>query len=83
MIFFRFIVALCLLGAVAPAQEVPPFLKAMDFLNSLVDPPKPKPGFVRIAEVTRVFTTPGSAERAVKFTGVVIQSVPSQNYVFV
>lgn len=55
----------------------------MDFLNSLVDPPKPKPGFVRIAEVTRVFTTPGSAERAVKFTGVVIQSVPSQNYVFV
>ena len=58
-------------------------MKAVDFLNSLVDPPKPKPGFVRIAEVNRVFTTPGSAERAVKFTGVVIQSVPTQNYVFV
>ena len=83
VIFLRFIVALCLLCAVAPAQEVQPLLKAVDFLNSLVDPPKPKPGFVRIAEVNRVFTTPGSAERAVKFTGVVIQSVPSQNYVFV
>lgn len=83
VIFLRIIVALLLLGGPAPAEENPPLSRAIQFLNDLQEATMKKPGFTSIKEVNRIYTTPGSAERAVKFSGIVIQSVPSQNYVFV
>ena len=83
MHFLRLITALFLLAATAAAQQDLPLTRAMKFISDLRDAAATKPGFTSIKEVNRVYTTPGSAERAVKFSGVVIQSVPRQNYVFV
>ncbi len=81
VLFLRFIVAVCLLAASAAAQDGVPLLQQLEFLKGLIEPTKP--GFTSIEEVNRIYRTPGMAERAVKFSGIVIQSVPSQNYVFV
>lgn len=81
--FLRLITTLLLLAAAAMAQQEQPLTRAMKFISELRESVTTKPGFTSIKEVNRVFVTPGSAERVVKFSGVVIQSVPSQNYVFV
>jgi signal transduction histidine kinase len=81
--FTRLVIILVLLAASLRAQDELPLMQAMRFLNSLHDSNSPKPGFTSISEVNRIFATPGSAEREVKFSGVVIQSVPSQRYVIV
>lgn len=57
--------------------------RLLDAAKTVISPKVDSDGFTRIAEVNRVFWTPGEAERAVKFRGVVIQSVPSQNYFFI
>ena len=69
--FLRLITTLLLLAAAAMAQQEQPLTRAMKFISELRDTVATKPGFTSIKEVNRVFVTPGSAERVVKFSGVV------------